>query len=240
MQGLQRALSWIYPAQCILCTGFVEEAGGLCADCWRRTPFLTGLVCETCGTSLPGKGEGGELCDACLAMPRPWQAGRAALAYRDLGRKIVLSLKHGDRTDLARPAAEWMARAGRGVVPDAALLVPVPIHWSRRVRRRYNQAAELARALGRVSGREVCTDALVRVRRTPPQDGMTVEQRFRNLDGAIRTNPMRLGRLEGRAVCLVDDVMTSGASLAACTEAVAAAGATRVFVLVLARVEKAP
>ena len=224
MRGLQRALSWIYPAQCLLCTTLIEKPGGLCPDCWRATPFLTGLVCDGCGCALPGRSDVVELCDDCLSMPRPWEAGRAALSYRDLGRRIVLSLKHGDRTDLAASAAEWMLRAGRPMLPDDALFVPVPIHWSRLLVRRYNQAAELSRALSRLSGSDACPDALIRHRRTPTQDGKTVEQRFRNLTG--------------RNVCLIDDVMTSGASLSACAETVHSAGANRVFVLVLARVEK--
>lgn len=238
MRGLQRALSWVYPAQCLLCTTLVERQGGLCPDCWRATPFLTGLVCDGCGCALPGRSDVLESCDDCLAMPRPWEAGRAALSYRELGRRIVLSLKHGDRTDLADSAAAWMLRAARQILPDDAVFVPVPIHWSRLLARRYNQAAELSRALSRLSGCETIPDALIRHRRTPTQDGMTVEQRFSNLAGAIGVNPGREERLKRRNVCLIDDVMTSGASLSACADAIHSAGAGRVFVLVLARVEK--
>ena len=238
MGGLQRALSWVFPAQCILCSGLVDGAGGLCADCWPRTPFLTGLVCDTCGASLPGESAGVEHCDDCLAVPRPWAAGRAALSYRDLGRKIVLSLKHGDRTDLAKPAAIWMERAGRDFLRPETLLVPVPVHWSRLLKRRYNQAAELTRALSARTVLDSCPDALLRSRRTPPQDGMTVDDRFRNIAGAIRANPRRASVVRGRTICLVDDVMTSGATLSASAEALWSAGADQIFVLVLARVEK--
>ena len=238
MVGLQRALSWVFPAQCILCSGLVDGTGGLCADCWRRTPFLTGLVCDTCGASLPGESAAVEHCDDCLALPRPWAAGRAALSYRDLGRKIVLSLKHGDRTDLAKPAAVWMERAGREFLRPGTLLVPVPVHWSRLLKRRYNQAAELTRALSARSGLESCPDALLRSRRTPPQDGMTVDGRFRNISGAIRVNPRRLEDVRGRRICLVDDVMTSGATLGGCAEALRAAGAADVSTVVLARVAR--
>jgi len=238
MRGLQRAISWIYPAQCLVCTGLVEEHGGLCADCWRQTPFLSGLVCDSCGCALPGDSDQKELCDVCLAVPRPWEAGRAAIAYRDLGRRLVLSLKHGDRTDLAAPAAEWMWRAGRPILPDDVLFVPVPIHWSRLLMRRFNQSAELARALANLTGFEAGPDALTRTRRTPVQDGMSIEERYQNMDGAIQTNPQRRSLLRGRDVCIIDDVMTSGATMTACTEALHAAGAKRVFVLVLARVEK--
>ena len=240
MAGLQRALSLIYPSQCLLCRNLVEQ-GGLCRDCWPDVPFLKGLVCDTCGTSLPGTGaEVGLLCDDCLATSRPWEAGRAALSYRDAGRRIVLALKHGDRTDLARPAAGWMAEAGREFLQADTLIVPIPIHWSRLLRRRYNQSAELARALGADSGCEVVPDGLVRTRRTLVQDGMTVEQREDNLRGAFAVNPRKPGNFAARRVCIVDDVMTSGATLAEAARCVRAGGAAQIFVLVLARVEKTP
>ena len=240
MLGMQRALSLIYPAQCQMCPALVAEDGGLCPECWRETPFLTGLLCETCGVSLMGNDAGPVLCDDCLAAPRNWEAGRAALAYRDMGRRIVLALKHGDRLDLAEPAAGWMLQAGQDLLRPGVLLVPVPVHWSRLMSRRYNQAVELARALARQSGLEVCPDALIRKRRTRVQDGMSVAARQMNMDGAIAANPRRCDLLKGRSVCLIDDVMTSGATMEVATKAVRAAGADHVFVLLLARVEKTP
>ena len=238
MLGMQRALSLIYPAQCQMCPAQVAEAGGLCPDCWRETPFLQGLTCDTCGLPLPGSDTGSVLCDDCLAAPRNWEAGRAALAYRDMGRKIVLALKHGDRLDLAEPAAGWMLRAGQGFLSPGVLLVPVPVHWSRLLARRYNQSVELARALARQSGLEVCPDALIRTRRTRTQDGLTRAARQANLEGAIRANPRRCDLIRGRSLCLIDDVMTSGATMEAASEAARRAGADHVFVLLLARVEK--
>ena len=238
MQGMQRALSLIYPDQCQMCPEQVSESGGLCGKCWSETPFLRGLVCVTCGVSLPGSDAGKVVCDDCMVMNRPWEAGRAAFAYRDMGRRIVLALKHGDRLDLAGPAAGWMLSAGRDLLTDDTLFVPVPVHWTRLFTRRYNQSAELARAMSRKSGLRHCPDALVRMRRTAKQDGMTVEQRMRNMEGAIEPNPKRLARLKGATVCLIDDVMTSGATLAVSTQALRAAGADHVFVLLLARVEK--
>lgn len=240
MRRLQRALSLVYPDQCVLCETRVGERGGLCAECWRATPFLQGLVCDACGTSLPGEEAGRVLCDDCLSMPRPWEAGRAALAYRDAARRIVLALKHGDRLDLVPAAAGWMARAGAPILTPETLLVPVPAHWSRLLRRRYNQAAELCRGIARITGLEAVPDGLERTRRTLVQDGMTVEARFANLRDAFRASPKRAALLQGREVCLVDDVMTSGATLTGAAEATLDAGASRVCVLVLARVEKAP
>ena len=238
--GLQQALSVIYPDQCRLCETLVARNGGLCGSCWAETPFIRGLVCDACGVSLTGSSDDSALCDDCLLAPRPWEAGRAALSYRDQGRRIVLSLKHGDRLDLAAPAATWMLNAGRAFLTEDVLLVPIPVHWTRLLTRRYNQAVELARAMSKQSGMPHCPDALMRNRRTLVQDGMTVSDRAANMKGALSVNPKREDLLKGARVCLVDDVMTSGATMTEATQVLWNAGVDHVFVLLLARVEKRP
>ncbi|MGI9390058.1 MAG: double zinc ribbon domain-containing protein [Boseongicola sp.] len=241
MTVMHRALALIYPDQCAICTNFVEAPGALCASCWRSTPFLTGHVCEMCGASLIGFSDGfSDICDDCIAMPRPWSRGRAVFAYRDAGRRIVLALKHGDRTDLVPAASQWMARAGTELFQSQPLLVPIPIFWTRLVRRKFNQAALLASAICGHSGLDACLDALKRTRATKIQDGMTVDQRLINLDGAILVSAKRAHLLKGREICLIDDVMTSGATLTVASQACYDAGAAQVSVLVLARVMKAP
>lgn len=217
----------------------VESDFGLCASCWRDTPFISGTVCETCGVPLPGEPDGFRLdCDECMAQARPWGDGRAALVYRDKARQLVLALKHGDRPEIARAAGAWMARAARPLLRDGMLVAPVPLHWSRLLKRRYNQSALLARSLARETGLELCPDLLIRDRRTPMLDGKSAEERFRLLSDVIRPHPRRGGRAADREVLLVDDVMTSGATLAACARAVRAAGAAEVHILALARVAK--
>ncbi|MEO0390990.1 MAG: ComF family protein [Pseudomonadota bacterium] len=234
--AIQTGLDTIWPMRCLGCGVVVDSGPGLCGSCWGQTPFIGGTVCDACGVPLPGEVAGRVLCDACLKDRPPWDQGRAALVYRDLARKLVLGFKHGDRTELAQPAGRWMAQAAAPLLEPNMLIVPIPLHWRRMLKRRYNQAALLARALGVETGHDVCLDLLTRVKSTPKLDGMTKADRNAALDEAIAITPRRRHRVAGRPVLLVDDVHTSGATFAAATRACLAAGASRVCVVALARV----
>ncbi len=244
---MQSVAQLVYPSQCLSCGDLVEDDFGLCSRCWRDTPFISGLVCDKCGVPLMGAEEGGAgmsaspptpLCDDCMNVRRPWSRGRAALLYEGNGRKLVLALKNGDRQDLAPPAAGWMARAAQPLLSDNMLIAPVPLHWMRLMKRRYNQAALLGIELSRILQRAICVDLLQRPRRTRKLDGLGVEERFAMISGSIRVHPRRRHLLIGRSVLLIDDVMTSGATFAAAAETCLAAGARDVSVLALTRVAK--
>lgn len=237
--SIQAAIHAIYPPQCVTCNALVATDFGLCPDCWRDTPFIAGCVCCKCGTPVPGEAEETDaLCDDCSQIARPWNQGRAALLYRDNERRLVLALKHGDRMELARAATPWMLRAAQPLLSRDMVIVPIPLHWWRLIRRSYNQAALLSAALARAAGLAHCPDALLRRRSTGSQEGRTRDDRFANMVGAFTVPPRRRARIEGKRVLLVDDVMTSGATFAAAAEACLGAGAAEVSVLSLARVAK--
>ena len=160
------------------------------------------------------------------------------MLYKDVGRRLVLGLKHGDRSDYVPALSKWMAAAGRALYANNSLLVPVPLHRFRLFRRKFNQAAELAKGISKQTGLDVGSDVLDRHKATASLDRKTKEERFHILQDAICANPARRAQVQGRSIILVDDVMTSGATLAACAEACVRSGAKNVSVLVLARVVK--
>lgn len=231
----------MFPPQCLDCGAGVAGDGALCPDCWREAEFVGACICDCCGTPLPGDGgaEAGLACDDCLARPRPWGRGRAALVYAGSGRRLVLALKHGDRPDLAPALGGWLAAAAAPLAAPDMIVVPVPLHPRRMLKRKYNQAALLGAAVARAHGLRLDAAALRRVRHTPMQDHGSVGDRFANVEGAIRVADRARARLQGRPVLLVDDVMASGATLAAAAAALAQAGAGPLSVAVLARAVKA-
>jgi predicted amidophosphoribosyltransferase len=229
----------LYPPRCIGCGELVETDFGLCGTCWKDTPFIGGLVCNCCGVPLPGDGQDSDvMCDDCMAVSRPWKQGRAALLYQGTARKLVLRLKHADRHDIVRPAVTWMVRAARHLPLHDALVAPVPLHWTRYLRRRYNQSALLAQGLAQALTLEYCPDLLLRPKATRSLEGASRDERFAHLQGAIIPNPRHAALVRGRCVLLVDDVMTSGATFAAATQACLQSQAGDVHVIALARVAK--
>ncbi len=197
--------------------------------------FISGTICDVCGTPLPGEADGKIKCDSCITHHPAWDVGRAAVIYAGGGRRAVLSLKHGDRLDMGKPLAEWMARSGGELLRQADAIVPVPLHWRRFFKRKFNQSAELAWHLSRISGTLYIPDLLVRNKATPSQDGLTREERHENQRGVFSVHKRRE---VPKNILLIDDVMTTGATLSACAETLRMAGSERIDALVLARVAR--
>lgn len=211
-------------------------SAGLSAKGWGRIAFLEAPVCDGCGDPFEFDRGPGARCAVCEARPRAFERARAAVAYDEHSRGLILAFKHGDRTELAELFARWLSRSAADLLADADVIVPVPLHPLRLLARRYNQAAEIARALGRRSEARYLPDALVRKRDTGTQGGRSGGGRRRNVQGAFVVPASRRAAVEGRRVLLIDDVITTGATAEACARALTAAGARAVDLATAARV----
>jgi len=226
-------LDFVLPPRCIVCAEEVGSAHALCAACWRRLTFLGAPCCACCGLPFAYEMGSAALCGACFREHPSYDRARSALRYDEGSRRRVLAFKHGDRLHGIPTFAEWLRRAGAELLADADLLAPVPLHWSRLLRRRYNQSALLANALARASGVAAAPDLLVRRRRTRSQGEFGPEGRRRNVASAFR---LRRGRsVADLRVVLIDDVLTTGATVEECARVLRRAGARSVAVLTLAR-----
>lgn len=232
---MQAVLRSLFPPQCAVCDAETADDFGLCSSCWADTRFITGLRCRQCSLPLHGPATGMDLCDSCLGAPRPWANGRAAMVYGGTARRAILMLKHGDRPDIAHAIAQWIAPCVADLVDQTSVIVPVPLHRTRLIHRRYNQSALIARHLGKILHRPVVHDLLIRPKRTAPMKG-DLASRVAAMRDAIVPSPSRSAK--DRHVMIIDDVLTSGATLSASTHAAFMGGAARVDVAVLARVAK--
>jgi ComF family protein len=229
------ALDLALPPLCPACRELVG-GDGLCAPCWAKLSPIAPPYCERLGIPFAYDPGPGVLSMEAIADPPAYHRARAAVRYDDVARKLVHSLKYGDRLDIAGTAGRWMARAGRELLADADALIPVPLHWRRLWARRFNQSALLARAVSAASGAPVAYEALARVKPTAQQVGLTRKERAGNVQGAFRVPAEGKAAVTGRRLILIDDVLTSGATADACARTLLRAGADRVDVLVFARV----
>jgi ComF family protein len=226
----------ILPPTCLACRTPVGEGSGLCPQCWVGAGFIERPYCERLGTPFPSDYGGPLISPAAFAEPPAYARARAAARYGDVVRDLVHLLKYGDRLDLVQALGRWMTRAGAELLTGADLLVPVPLHWTRLWQRRFNQSSVLAHAISKFSGVPAADHLLVRARATPPQFGLAHKDRAKNVQGAFEVPKAARGEVKGKKLVLVDDVLTTGATVDACTKALLRAGAARVDVLVLARV----
>jgi ComF family protein len=238
-QALARGLlDLVFPPHS-LDEGPAPQSPGFSADAWSRIVFVDAPVCDGCGAPLEFGLGPATRCAACEARPFAFDRARAACLYDEASREPILALKHADRLDLAPLFARWLARAARQLIAEADVIAPVPLHRSRLLVRRYNQAAEIARPLARLTGLAYAPDLVRRIKATPTQGGRSGSGRRRNVAGAFAVPNALRPKVEGRRVLLVDDVLTTGATAEGCARALKAAGAVGVDVAVVAKVQQA-
>ncbi len=229
------ALDIALPTLCVACREPVDGEG-VCAECWAKLSFIAPPHCPRLGIPFVYDPGPDMLSMEAISNPPAYARARAAVRYDDVARTLVHALKYQDRTDLAPAMGRWMARAGHELLDDADVLIPVPLHWRRAWRRRYNQSGALARVIERQTGVKVAPEALQRIRPTEQQIGLSRPQRASNVQGAFKVAAERQSLIAGRRIVLIDDVLTSGATVDACARALLRAKAATVDVLVFARV----
>lgn len=228
-------VDFVFPPRCPLCGEGISAQTGLCAACWSDLAIPGEPACTLCQRPFGEETATTSVCAPCMAQPPRHDGIAAGTLYNDASRRLVLSLKHGRKLALAPMMARLMATKLSAV--DAGwLVVPVPLHRWRLWHRGYNQAGLLAREIVRLRGAELAVDMLERRKRTPSLGGLGRKARARVLSGAIGVSARRAERLRGAKVVLVDDVLTSGATSAACVSALKRAGAERVVIACFARV----
>jgi len=232
-RAIDKATGTLWPHRSII-TGKPSGGDGCLTPAdFSSLSFITGPICDVCGTPQTSEIE---MCAPCSARAPKWRKARAALVYDDHVAKPILALKRAGRRDGLATMARWMKRAGSDVLVEADILAAVPLHRTRLVERGYNQAVWLGAALSRECEIPFRPALLKRERNTPSQGGLSARARRRNVAGAFRLSDSERARVRGKRIVLVDDVLTTGATVEACVTTLKRAGARSVDIVTVARV----
>ena len=230
------AFHFILPPRCLGCDGLVADQGGLCATCWQDMPFIEKPVCDRTGKPLVFDLGENILSAEAMANPPIYRKMRAATRYDGTARRLILSYKFYDRLDLAPHLARLMVRAGEDILCEADIIIPVPLHRKRLFKRRFNQSAELAKQISKLTDIPNSLDALHRIRPTKQQTSLEFNERHKNVEGAFRVPASESGNVRGKKIILIDDVVTTGATINACIRALLREKAHHIDVIAFSRV----
>ena len=234
-----RALDAVFPPRCPSCHAAVAADGNFCRTCFAALTLISAPQCACCGIPFTMAMGADARCPECLAAPPAFDTARAVMVYDAISAPLITALKFHDQWAGLTRYATMMRASGAAHLADADMLVPVPLHWHRLVRRKYNQAALLAYALAEV-GRIPCRlDILHKTVATRPQMRLDRAARLKNVRHAFAVNPRTAEEVKDKTVLLIDDVVTTGATVDACALVLKNAGARAVHVLSLARTVKA-
>ena len=223
------------PPRCLVCRDVVYKENGLCHKCFKNFCFLSDQSCPVCGRPYTFPVEKNELiCGKCLTNPPSLQGLKAVFAYDEYSKKLILSFKHADRTDLVPFLSKLLYYRGKHILENADYIMPVPLYWQRLMKRKYNQSALLTVKLSKITGKPYLLNTLLRIKKTQSQGHKTREERIKNIQNAFCVHHAE--KIKGKTIVLIDDVYTTGATLNECAKVLRQAGAKRVEALVLARV----
>ncbi len=232
-------INFIFPQQCCICKSYLGMDGAVCANCLAKLDFISNPKCECCGLPFEFKLKNAKqklLCPNCIKKPYKFDKAISSVKYNEFSKKIILPLKHGDKTQYAKFIANIMTMSGRDIATDSDFIIPVPIHLTRMLKRKYNQASLIANHLSKVYKKPVLYSTLIRSKSTPSQGHLSERERKQNVSGVFSVKHSE--RIKGKNILLIDDVFTTGATVNECAKILKKAGANKIFVLTFARAIK--
>ena len=233
---IKLCLDFLLPPVCPICKQRISEPFGLCPKCFSELEFIGAQKCSVCGRPLDAVVPGLAVCASCLKKPPLFHQAEAVFKYNDASRKLILAFKHGDHLELTKLLTKLMDIEHSSIIEQNDILIPVPLHWTRLLKRKYNQSALIAQRLAIKHHKIYDPISLKRIETTVSQGHLSPKKRKENIKGVFKVK--NHNKICGKNILLIDDVYTIGATVNECSKILLKAGAKRVDVLTFAKVVK--
>lgn len=224
----------IMPSHCLICNKIIAN-GYFCAKDFSGLRFLTDPACAICFQPFEFEQGDGACCAACLAKKPKYERAIAVMRYDEISKKFIFSFKYFDRIDLSKFFAKLMLNQAKEMIMLADFIVPIPLHKKRLGQRKYNHSALIAKDLAKLTKIKLIYDLVTRKRNTKSQSSLSKIGRSQNIKGAFAFNEKYLSKVKGKNILLIDDVITTGATINECCKVLKKAGIRKIFVLTLAK-----
>ena len=230
---LTGVLDIIFPMQCNLCGNNIETEG-MCQVCWKKINWISDPRCEICGA--PFTVLLNNICAICLEKKPHFDKAISVFEYDDFSKNIIIKFKHYDSTHLTKYISSLMYLASKPYVDEAHIIVPIPIHLSRRLKRKYNQSELIAMEISRASGLPYEPRILKKHKKTLSQEELSAQKRKTNVKGSFSINKFYKDMIKDKEIILVDDVFTTGSTVNECSKILKKNGVKKVTVITLSKV----
>lgn len=232
---IQKSLTdYLFPPVCLNCMTSLEIPNTVCPTCWQKINFLTHPLCEINGTPFPFDIEQGTISAQALKNPPSYDKARGVAAYDGTMKELIHKLKYNDRHELLNLFANWMTFSGKELITQSDLILPIPLYKTRLWQRRFNQSALLAKRLSEITNTPYDSSILLRQKKTRSQVGLSSKERYQNLKNAFVVEQTKKEKVENKSVLLIDDVITTGATINSAALSLKNSGAKTVNILSLA------
>lgn len=237
MHFFTKLIRYILPNRCLLCGKVIDSECSVCADCFEKITFITKPYCQHCGTPFISSlcQDENMVCVECLTKKDNFRLCRAAIEYDEFSKQLLLNFKFADHIENKNIFAKWLLLAGKDIIAAGVdMIIPVPLHYTRLLKRKYNQSAILAKEFSILTGVPAEYHVLKKIRRTLPQSKCNGAERKLNVKNAF--NVVHPEKIKGKRIVLIDDIFTTGSTMKECAKMLLKAGAKSVDALTVAKV----
>lgn len=227
-------LNLLFPRKCSICESYSSESE-VCSECWSNCNFITKPYCNICSHPFAYENDPKAICGACIAAKPKYDKAISVFQYDDYSKKIIHKFKYQDQLHVLNYFVRLMLNMGKEVIDQSDIVIPVAMHKYKLLKRGYNQAALLAMRIATEKKIKYLPQALIKNNNSQAQAGLKKDERLLNIKNSFELNPKYKEFLKGKRILLVDDVITTGATILECCKTLTKAKPDKIFVLTLAK-----